>query len=539
MSREYYIFVSTIIYLLLLIDPCYSVNKIPVSGIVKSIEGALLPDAQLSLVRQKKSVTTNRFGEFDFGKVFPNDTLVVAIYGFQQQTLSPDREMEIKLYPKSQIQDLINGARNGTTIMIPSGVHYVYPDFNIDSTVGMAINYKSDIVIEGEKDSEIRLKSYNADIFYIHESNNISIKNITIGYYESKQEINQNIKSYDDFENFSKAFSASRNELGKNSIFRFRGKLYHTNNIDEPSDKIISGRGINIYNSSDIYIDSIKIFGKNNICLNANSSKNIHIKNSESNEGLYGFVFNNCTNVNVGNSLIADNREILFNKNAQITLNENIIKINGSYVPEFVDIMGGSIEMLDETIIPPPEPTYLRAKSFSISRTEVTFEQFDAFCAATSREKPDDSEWGRGNRPVINITYNDAIAYCDWLGSLLGKTIRLPSVEEWEYAARGGVKGGDDRFYSGSNILEDVSWCKFNAKEKTQPVGLKTSNELGIYDMSGNVYEFCEGVKDSMIVLKGGSWVNSGVGCRLSDHVVSKMDFWDDNIGFRCVVSEL
>ena len=57
--------------------------------------------------------------------------------------------------------------------------------------------------------------------------------------------------------------------------------------------------------------------------------------------------------------------------------------------------------------------------------------------------------------------------------------------------------------------------------------------------MSGNVYEFCGGIEDSMIVLKGGSWVNSGVGCRLSDHVVSKVDFWDDNIGFRCVVSEL
>ena len=88
MSRKYYTIVSTIIYLLFLIDPCYSVNKIPVSGIVKNIEGALLPETQLTLVRQKKSVTTNRFGEFDFGKVFPNDTLIVAIDGFQQQTLS-------------------------------------------------------------------------------------------------------------------------------------------------------------------------------------------------------------------------------------------------------------------------------------------------------------------------------------------------------------------------------------------------------------------------------------------------------------------
>ena len=67
--------------------------------------------------------------------------------------------------------------------------------------------------------------------------------------------------------------------------------------------------------------------------------------------GLYGFVFNNCTNVRVENSLISDNSEILFNKNAQIELNENTIKFEGIYVPEFVDILGGSIEMLDETII--------------------------------------------------------------------------------------------------------------------------------------------------------------------------------------------
>ena len=539
MSVKYHTIVNAIVFLLFLIDPCYSVNKISLSGIVKNVEGAPLPDTQITLWQQKKSVTTNRFGEFDFGKVFPDDTLVVAIDGYQEKSLLPETDMVIKLYPKSKIQDLINNARSGATITIPSGVHYIYPDFNADSTVGITINYKSDITIIGEIDSEIILKWYDADIFYLHESNNISIKNLSIGYYDSNQGNNQNIKSYNDIENFGDAFSTARRELGKNSIFRYRGKLYHTNNSDESSEKIIPGRGINIYNSSDIYIDSLKIFGENNICLNAKNSKNIHIKNSEAIEGLYGFVFDNCTNVNVGNSLIADNREILFNKNAQIELNENTIKIEGSYVPEFVDIMGGSIEMLDETIIPPPEPTYLKANSFSISRTEVTFKQYDAFCEATRREKPDDSEWGRGDRPVINITYADAIAYCDWLGSLLSKTIRLPSVEEWEYAARGGVNGGDDKFYSGSNILEDVSWCKFNSNERTQPVGLKKSNELGIYDMSGNVYEFCGGVEDSMIVLKGGSWVNSGVGCRLSDHVVSKINFWDDNIGFRCVVSEL
>ena len=207
MSRKYYTIVSTVIYSLFLIDPCYSINKISVFGVVKNIEGPLLPETQLTLVRQKKSVTTNRFGEFDFGKVFPNDTLIVAIDGFQVQTLQPEGDMEIKLYPKSEIQDLINNARSGATITIPSGVHYIYPDFNTDSTVGMTINYKSDITIIGEIDSEIRLKWYNADIFYIHESNNISIKNLRIGYYDSYKGNNQKFNSYDDFKNFGNAAS--------------------------------------------------------------------------------------------------------------------------------------------------------------------------------------------------------------------------------------------------------------------------------------------------------------------------------------------
>ena len=128
MSRKYYIFVSIAIYLSLLINPSYSINKIVVSGVVKNIEGSLLPNAQLTLIAQKKSVTTNRFGEFDFGKIFPNDTLIVAIDGFQKQTLQPEPDMQIKLYPKSEIQNLINNARSGATITIPvSYTHLTLP----------------------------------------------------------------------------------------------------------------------------------------------------------------------------------------------------------------------------------------------------------------------------------------------------------------------------------------------------------------------------------------------------------------------------
>ena len=539
MSRKYYINIVILGFYTLVITPIYSINKISVSGTVEHIEGGLLGEAQLTLMRQKKSATTNRFGEFDLGKVFPNDTLLVKLDGFQHRYLMLDSEMKIKLYPKSKIQDLINNARNGETIAIPSGIHYIYPDFNIDSTVGMTINYKTDITIMGNKGSEIRLKWTNADIIYIHESNNITIKNLTLGYYDPYKNSDNIITTIDSAKNFDNAFGIARRQLGKNSIFKYKGKLYHTNNFKEPVGNIIPGKAVNIYNSYDVYIDSIRIFGENNICMNAKNSRNIQILNSEVNEGLYGFVFNKCSNIKIDNSLIADNSEILYNKKAQIDLIENTIKIAGNYVPEFVLVNGGSIEMLDESIIPPPKPIYLSAKSFNISRTEITFKQFDAFCISTNRELPDDSEWGRGDRPVINIKYEDAQAYCNWLTGLLGKSIKLPSVDEWEYAARGGTFGGDDKLYSGGNNIEDVSWCKFNSNDRSQPVGLKIANELGIYDMSGNVYEFCSGIQDSMIILKGGSWANSGVGCRVSDHVISKFDFWDDNIGFRCIESEL
>jgi len=539
MSRKYYINIVILGFYTLVITPIYSINKISVSGTVEHIEGGLLGEAQLTLMRQKKSATTNRFGEFDLGKVFPNDTLLVKLDGFQHRYLMLDYEMKIKLYPKSKIQDLINNARNGETIAIPSGIHYIYPDFNIDSTVGMTINYKTDITIMGNKGSEIRLKWTNADIIYIHESNNITIKNLTLGYYDPYKNSDNIITTIDSAKNFDNAFGIARRQLGKNSIFKYKGKLYHTNNFKEPVGNIIPGKAVNIYNSYDVYIDSIRIFGENNICMNAKNSRNIQILNSEVNEGLYGFVFNKCSNIKIDNSLIADNSEILYNKKAQIDLIENTIKIAGNYVPEFVLVNGGSIEMLDESIIPPPKPIYLSAKSFNISRTEITFKQFDAFCISTNRELPDDSEWGRGDRPVINIKYEDAQAYCNWLTGLLGKSIKLPSVDEWEYAARGGTIGGDDKLYSGGNNIEDVSWCKFNSNDRSQPVGLKIANELGIYDMSGNVYEFVSGIQDSMIILKGGSWANSGVGCRVSDHVISKFDFWDDNIGFRCIESEL
>ena len=126
------------------------------------------------------------------------------------------------------------------------------------------------------------------------------------------------------------------------------------------------------------------------------------------------------------------------NEERNVEMIENTLKVGGYFVPEFVFVDGGTIEILDESIIPPPEPRLLNAGDLYIGRTEVTFDQYDGFCEATGKTKPDDSEWGRGDSPVINITIEDSKAYCEWLSALLNKKIRLPSSSEWEYAARAG-----------------------------------------------------------------------------------------------------
>jgi hypothetical protein len=166
---------------------------------------------------------------------------------------------------------------------------------------------------------------------------------------------------------------------------------------------------------------------------------------------------------------------------------------------------------------------------FSVSATEVTFAQFDKFCDTTGYNKPI-ANFGRGKQPVINVNVADAQAFCSWLSKETGTTVRLPEENEWEYAAKGGNKSRGYE-YSGSNTVDEVAWYEGNSESKTHEVATKKPNEIGIYDMSGNVWEWC----GTSGAIRGGSWGSFVGGCRVSPRHGDNPDSRIDNLGFRVV----
>jgi formylglycine-generating enzyme required for sulfatase activity len=177
---------------------------------------------------------------------------------------------------------------------------------------------------------------------------------------------------------------------------------------------------------------------------------------------------------------------------------------------EMVLVEAGSFQMGSADGKPGEQPVHTVniTRPFYASKYEVTFEQYDEFCDDTTRRKLDDDGWGRGNRPATIVVWPDAVEYCNWLSEKEGLTpcysgqgtatkcdfsangYRLPTEAEWEYAARGGYRS-QGFMYPGSDNVDDVGWHVGNSGTRTRPVGQKQPNELGLYDMGGNVWEFC------------------------------------------------
>jgi formylglycine-generating enzyme required for sulfatase activity len=159
-------------------------------------------------------------------------------------------------------------------------------------------------------------------------------------------------------------------------------------------------------------------------------------------------------------------------------------------IPAGTFTMGSPVSEVDRAKDEPQHQVTLSA--FKMSKYEITFDQYDSFCKATGRTKPDDAGWGRGKRPVINVNWYDAAAFAEFMGC------RLPTEAEWEYACRAGTT---TPFYTGNNLTTaqanyDGTFpynnnAKGEFRAKTLPVGSFEPNPFGLYDMYGNVWEWC------------------------------------------------
>lgn len=246
------------------------------------------------------------------------------------------------------------------------------------------------------------------------------------------------------------------------------------------------------------------------------------------------------------------------------------------YVPAGIFTMGCSDaiqELIGGDCSGDDSPGRVEMPSFYISNTEITFNQYDLYCEEVGKEKPSDEGWGRGNRPVINVSWYDAIEYCNWLSikegfspryKINGQNIivdwgargyRLPTEAEWEYAAQES-QFEKQTIYSGGNRLDEVGWYNLNSNSRTHPVGSKKANKLGIHDMSGNVWEWCwdwygeyrnkeqvsfhpKGAENGrMKIIRGGSWSNQAESSRIITRSSNNPNTRRNSIGFRIVYED-
>jgi formylglycine-generating enzyme required for sulfatase activity len=238
----------------------------------------------------------------------------------------------------------------------------------------------------------------------------------------------------------------------------------------------------------------------------------------------------------------------------------------GPIEPESIAISGTDqgmrfemgLESAEESWMGPVHEVRL-AGPFVIGKKEVTFAEYDRFALTTWHKLPSDQGWGRENRSVINVSWEDAEKYAEWLSEETGKAYRLPTEAEWEYVARGGTVTA---YWWGEDINEEGKvWAncdgcggEWDDQDRTAPVGSFSPNPLGLQDTAGNVWEWVEdcwhdnyegapsdgsawkeegGGDCGRRVIRGGSWYGGPGALRSAGRAGTSPVNRDDDLGFR------
>lgn len=233
-------------------------------------------------------------------------------------------------------------------------------------------------------------------------------------------------------------------------------------------------------------------------------------------------------------------------------LNMKMVYVEGG---EF--LMGATAEQGMESDRDERPAHRVKLNSYYIGECEITQEEWAKVMGTSVQQQAAKANLAtfRGigpDYPMYYVSWEDAKAFCQELSRVTGKTYRLPTEAQWEYAARGGKKA-DGTKYSGSGSIDAVAWYGNNSKSSTHPVKSKQANGLGIYDMSGNVWEWCSDwyapsynisstnnpsgtVVGSHRVLRGGSWYYSARSCRVSSRSYTTPGYRSYLSGFRVVM---
>lgn len=255
-------------------------------------------------------------------------------------------------------------------------------------------------------------------------------------------------------------------------------------------------------------------------CSTSNASQEFYFK--PKNTDRYIATYRSLVN---GLSEYVDQAPQTVNSSKNLTFTVDGISFTMVYVPGGTFTMGATSEQGSD-FWDDEKPTHsVTLSGYHIGQTEVT----QALWKAVMGSNP--SEFKGDSRPVENVSWNDCQTFISRLNAKTGKNFRLPTEAEWEYAARGGHSGGSK--YAGSDNINNVAWYYDNSGDETHNVATKSPNSLGIYDMSGNVYEWCQDWYGDYIsssqtnpkgpssgvsrVNRGGSWHLLAGHCRVSN----------------------